>query len=88
MAVCRALVTRPEVVLGDEPTGNLDPANRDHVIDALLGYGRETGAPVVVVTHDHELLPRFDQVIDVTELSGALEKPQIAQIDADKGGER
>ena len=62
MALCRALVTRPAVVLGDEPTGNLDPVNRDHVIDALLDYGRETGAPVVVVTHDHELLPRFDRV--------------------------
>lgn len=68
VALCRALVTRPAVVLGDEPTGNLDPANRDHVIDALLHYGRSTGAPVVVVTHDFELLPRFDRSIDVTDL--------------------
>ncbi len=83
VALCRALVTRPAVVLGDEPTGNLDPANRDHVIEALLSYGRETGAPVVVVTHDHELLPRFDRAIDVTDLGG----PQITQIDADRGGE-
>jgi ABC-type lipoprotein export system ATPase subunit len=56
------------VVLGDEPTGNLDPDNRDHVIDALLDYGRDTGAPVVVVTHDRELLPRFDRVIEVGDL--------------------
>jgi putative ABC transport system ATP-binding protein len=69
VALCRALVTQPAVVLGDEPTGNLDPDNRDHVIDALLDYGRDTGAPVVVVTHDHELLPRFHRVIDVSELS-------------------
>jgi ABC-type lipoprotein export system ATPase subunit len=61
-------VTRPAVVLGDEPTGNLDPANRDHVIDALLAYGRAHDAPVVVVTHDHELLPRFDRVVEVSEL--------------------
>lgn len=67
VAVCRALVTRPAVVLGDEPTGNLDPTNRDHVIDAILGYGRDAGAPVVVVTHDHELLPRFDRVLRVGE---------------------
>jgi putative ABC transport system ATP-binding protein len=67
VALCRALVTRPAVVLGDEPTGNLDPGNRDHVIEALLRYGREAGAPVVVVTHDHELLPRFDHVLDVGE---------------------
>lgn len=68
VALCRALVTRPAVILGDEPTGNLDPANRDHVIDALLDYGCSTGAPVLVVTHDHELLPRFDRSIDVMEL--------------------
>ncbi len=67
VAVCRALVTRPAVVLGDEPTGNLDPRNRDQVIDALLGYGREAGAPVVIVTHDHELLPRFDRTLEVGE---------------------
>ena len=83
VALCRALVTRPAVVLGDEPTGNLDPVNRDHVIEALLNYGRETGAPVVVVTHDHELLPRFDRAVDVMELFTAqkqnqkTEKPQI-----------
>ena len=67
VALCRALVTRPAVVLGDEPTGNLDPANRDHVIEALLSYGRDTGAPVVVVTHDHELLGRFDRVVQVVD---------------------
>jgi putative ABC transport system ATP-binding protein len=101
VALCRGLVTNPAVVLGDEPTGNLDPGNRDRVIDALLDYGRQTGAPVVVVTHDHELLPRFDRAIDVTELfeghanpirqSPAGERrpsgPQMTQIDADRGEE-
>jgi putative ABC transport system ATP-binding protein len=71
VALCRALVTRPAVVLGDEPTGNLDAANRDHVIDSLLAYGRRHDAAVVVVTHDRELLPRFDRVVDVAELSAA-----------------
>ena len=67
VAVCRALVTRPAVVLSDEPTGNLDPRNRDQVIDALLAYGREAGAAVVIVTHDHELLSRFDRTLEVGE---------------------
>jgi putative ABC transport system ATP-binding protein len=80
VALCRALVTRPAVILGDEPTGNLDPANRDHVIDALLDYGRSTRAPVVVVTHDHELLPRFNRCIDVMDFVN----PQITQIDPDE----
>jgi putative ABC transport system ATP-binding protein len=69
IAVCRALVTRPAVLLGDEPTGNLDPDNRDHIMDTLWRYSDETEASLVVVTHDRELLSRFDRTIDVTELS-------------------
>jgi putative ABC transport system ATP-binding protein len=63
------LVTQPKVLLGDEPTGNLDPENRDHIMDTLWRYSDETQAPVVLVTHDHELLGRFDRTIDVRELS-------------------
>ena len=69
IAVSRALVTRPAILLGDEPTGNLDPVNRDHIMDTLWRYSDETGAPLVVVTHDHDLLGRFDRTIDVTEFS-------------------
>jgi putative ABC transport system ATP-binding protein len=83
VALCRALVTRPAVVLGDEPTGNLDPANRDHVIDALLAYGREHDAPVVIVTHDHELLPRFDRVVTVESLGGTPARTQPTADHAD-----
>lgn len=69
IAVCRALVTRPAILLGDEPTGNLDPGNRDHIMDTLWRYGDEGGAPLIVVTHDHEVLHRFDRTIDVREFS-------------------
>ena len=69
IAVCRALVTRPAIILGDEPTGNLDPENRDHIMDTLWRYSEETKAPLVVVTHDHELLGRFNRAIDVSEFS-------------------
>lgn len=69
IAVCRALVTRPAILLGDEPTGNLDPDNRDHIMDTLCRYSGETKAPLVVVTHDHELLGRFDRTIDVRDFS-------------------
>jgi len=69
IAVCRALVTRPAILLGDEPTGNLDPDNRNHIIETLWRYSDCAEAPLVVVTHDHELLGRFDRTIDVTELS-------------------
>ncbi len=69
IAVCRALVTRPAILLGDEPTGNLDPDNRDHIMDTLWRYSDETKAPLVVVTHDRELVGRFDRTVDVKVFS-------------------
>ncbi len=64
VALCRALLTRPGLVLADEPTGNLDPANKLHVLDLLFDCAREAGATLVVITHDHDLLHRFDRVVD------------------------
>jgi putative ABC transport system ATP-binding protein len=70
VAVCRALVTQPKVIFGDEPTGNLDPSNRDLVMDILSDYSESSKAPLVIVTHDHELLGRFDRSVDLCEGSG------------------
>jgi len=64
VAICRALVTRPRLVLSDEATGNLDPEAKAIVLDLLFERAREAGASVLAVTHDHALLPRFDRVID------------------------
>lgn len=71
VAIARALVTGPRVLLCDEPTGNLDPARKERTIDLLLEAGRESGAAVIMATHDHSLLPRFDRVIDMASLRGA-----------------
>jgi ABC-type lipoprotein export system ATPase subunit len=64
VAVCRALLPQPGLLLADEPTGNLDPANKDRVLDIFFDQARATGTTLVAVTHDHELLPRFDRVVD------------------------
>ena len=69
VAVCRALVTQPVVIFGDEPTGNLDPVNRDIVMDILSEYSESSKAPLVIVTHDHELLDRFDRTMDIREVA-------------------
>ena len=69
VAVCRALVTQPMVIFGDEPTGNLDPVNRDIVMDILSDYSESSKAPLVIVTHDHELLGRFDRTMDIREVA-------------------
>ena len=63
-AVCRALLPEPRLLLADEPTGSLDPSNKSHVLDILLDQASKRGATLVVVTHDHELLGRFDRIID------------------------
>lgn len=68
VAIARALVTEPSLVLCDEPTGNLDPKTAGSVLDLLLGEARNRGAALLMVTHDHTLLGRFDRVIDVRDL--------------------
>lgn len=67
VAICRALVTRPKLVLSDEATGNLDPESKARILDLLFERAEEAGAGVLAVTHDHELLPRFDRVLDFAE---------------------
>jgi len=66
-AVCRAVLPRPPLLLADEPTGNLDPANKDKVLDILFEYAAESGSTMLAVTHDHDVLERFDRTIDFKE---------------------
>ncbi|WP_225312636.1 ABC transporter ATP-binding protein [Pseudotamlana haliotis] len=65
VAICRALIAEPKVLLCDEPTANLDPVNRDNIIDILTSYCQDKQTTLVVVTHDHEILPRFKSVINL-----------------------
>jgi ABC-type lipoprotein export system ATPase subunit len=71
VAVCRAVLPQPPLLLADEPTGNLDPVNAGLVLDILLDLAAESGATLLTVTHDHDLLPRFGRVIDIKQLAGA-----------------
>ena len=61
VAVARALIHRPRVILADEPTGSLDADNSAAVIDLLLAAQTETGATLVVVTHDRGVARRLDR---------------------------
>jgi ABC-type lipoprotein export system ATPase subunit len=64
VAICRALLPGPKLVFADEATGNLDPRNKSRILDLLFDNVAEHGTTLLAVTHDHELLPRFDRVVD------------------------
>ena len=73
VAVARALVLEPELVLADEPTGNLDPKIGDQVLELLLEINRLHGTALVVVTHSPELAARLGRRVELRD--GYLEDP-------------
>jgi len=83
VAICRALLPRPSLILADEPTGNLDPRNKGKVLDILFSYVEREGATLLTVTHDHDLLARFARVVDFSrfhaETSEQLSPPDGAR---------
>jgi lipoprotein-releasing system ATP-binding protein len=70
-ALARALVTRPQCVLADEPTGNLDRANASNVFELMLDLKLRFNTAFVVVTHDAELAAKLDRRFELRE--GALQ---------------
>jgi len=65
VAVCRAMLNQPALLLADEPTGNLDQANKQNVVDLLLDQARRNSSTLLMVTHDQSLLGSFSTVMDI-----------------------
>jgi len=62
VAIARSLVTEPKLILADEPTGNLDKSNTDMILDLLINSCKSTNSTLLMVTHDIDLLKKFDKV--------------------------
>lgn len=80
VAIARAFVIEPKVLFADEPTGNLDQRTGEAVIDLLFNLNRETGATLVLVTHDLDLARRCDRVLMME--AGRIEREEHHQRDA------
>jgi lipoprotein-releasing system ATP-binding protein len=67
VAIARALINQPLIIMGDEPTGNLDRRNSDIVFDIFHQLAAETGQALLIVTHDHEFAERTDRIVEMDD---------------------
>lgn len=63
VAIARAVVTKPKIILADEPTGNLDSGNRKEVLELFKKINKEFGTTIVIITHDEEIAKQADRII-------------------------
>ncbi len=67
MAIARALVNEPAIILADEPTGNLDTKSGDEIMELLLNLNRDRGTTLIIVTHDPEIAEHTQRVIHIRD---------------------
>jgi len=67
VAIARALINKPKIILADEPTGNLDSANSESMIDLLFEYTKRSQTALVIVTHDNSIAKRCDRIIEIRD---------------------
>jgi putative ABC transport system ATP-binding protein len=75
VALARAFITRPPLLMADEPTGNLDSSNGRHVLELLLNLNREEGTTLILVTHDPEIAGHADRIITLRD--GLIESDRL-----------
>jgi lipoprotein-releasing system ATP-binding protein len=67
VAIARALVNEPSIIMGDEPTGNLDSKNTQVVFDIFKQLARERGQTIIAVTHDEDFARNSDRIVDLSD---------------------
>ena len=76
VAIARALVGRPDLVLADEPTGNLDTTTGASILDLLRELQAEDGTTIVVITHDRDIAARLPRRVEIRD--GRIERDTVA----------
>ena len=74
VAVARALANRPQLVLADEPTGNLDPQNAREALQLIREVCKENQAALLLVSHDQAVLDQFEDSLDLAEINQAAKE--------------
>jgi putative ABC transport system ATP-binding protein len=77
VALARALITKPAIVLADEPTGNLDTQNSDAVLEMLRASSRELGQTVLMITHNPEAAAIADRILHMRD--GQIVKTEMGR---------
>ena len=72
VAIARSIVNKPDIILADEPTGNLDYKNGAKIMDLIMQISKEEKATLLVITHNNSQLEMFDRTINVEELNEAI----------------
>ena len=67
VAIGRAIISKPNILLADEPTGNLDSENTENIIHLLENLNRSTGQTIIMVTHDNELAKRCSKRVELSD---------------------
>lgn len=72
IAIARALVTNPDIIIADEPTGNLDPQNEEKIMHIFLNLAKQTNKTIIMATHNNTLLSEMDHLLKLDK--GILQK--------------
>ena len=86
VAIARAIAPRPELIFADEPTGNLDVSTGEEIVELLFARRAQTGATLLIITHDPALAERCDRVLTMADGVVASDR-RIAPVSASEAAE-